>query len=139
MPLTSSLHHLALTAADVAASARVYDLFLIPLGYQRHFDRPHFAGWTGMAPEILMYQATDEHTQSRHTRDAPGLHHIALHADSREHVQNIFQTLKDVEGVNILDAPAEYPHYAPGYYALYFKDLDGIKFEVAHIPNPTGH
>jgi hypothetical protein len=27
--------------------------------------------------------------------------------------------------------PREYPEYTPvGYYALFFKDLDGIKYEI---------
>ncbi len=37
-------------------------------------------------------------------------------------------------GVRVLDAPAEYPQYAPGYYAVYFEDLNGLKFEVVHMP-----
>jgi hypothetical protein len=29
--------------------------------------------------------------------------------------------------------PREYPEYIPpGYYALFFKDLEGIKYEVVH-------
>ena len=33
----------------------------------------------------------------------------------------------------ILDPPAEYP-YAPGYFAVYFADPDGLKFEFAFVP-----
>jgi hypothetical protein len=41
-------------------------------------------------------------------------------------------------GIKVLDAPAEYPQYAPGYYAVYFEDSDGLKFEVVHMPEfPT--
>ncbi len=40
--------------------------------------------------------------------------------------------------IKVLDAPAEYPQYAPGYYAVYFEDADGLKFEVVHMPEfPT--
>ena len=38
-------------------------------------------------------------------------------------------------GARVLDPPAEYPAYAPGYYAVFFGDPDGIKLEVAHIPS----
>jgi len=38
-------------------------------------------------------------------------------------------------GATILDAPAEYP-YSPGYFAVYFTDPDGLKFEFAHAPKP---
>ena len=33
-------------------------------------------------------------------------------------------------GVEILDAPADYPQYAPGYYAVFFADPDGIRLEI---------
>jgi len=36
-------------------------------------------------------------------------------------------------GTTVLDAPAEYP-YSPGYFAVYFTDPDGLKFEFAHAP-----
>lgn len=34
----------------------------------------------------------------------------------------------------ILDRPAEYNHYAPGYYAIFFADPDGLKLELVHMP-----
>ena len=37
-------------------------------------------------------------------------------------------------GGTILDPPREYPHYVPGYYAVFFADPDGIKLELVHIP-----
>ena len=39
-------------------------------------------------------------------------------------------------GADVLDAPAEYPHYAPGYYAVFFADPDGLKLEFVHMPTP---
>jgi hypothetical protein len=38
------------------------------------------------------------------------------------------------ERVVITDAPAEYLHYAPGYYAVFFLDPSGIRWELAYIP-----
>ena len=32
-------------------------------------------------------------------------------------------------GVTVLDPPASYEHYSPGYYAVFFADPDGIKLE----------
>ena len=34
----------------------------------------------------------------------------------------------------ILDPPADYPAYGPGYYALFFADPDGLKLEFVHFP-----
>jgi hypothetical protein len=34
-------------------------------------------------------------------------------------------------GATIVSAPREYPECVPeGYYALFFKDLEGIKYEI---------
>ena len=37
-------------------------------------------------------------------------------------------------GGTVLDAPRDYPEYAPGYYAVFFADPDGIKLELVHLP-----
>jgi hypothetical protein len=36
--------------------------------------------------------------------------------------------------VRVLDAPAEYPQYGSGYYAVFFADPDGIKLEYVFTP-----
>ena len=41
-------------------------------------------------------------------------------------------------GTTIVSPPREYPEYTPpGYYALFFKDPDGIKYEIVHAPEPV--
>ena len=64
-------------------------------------------------------------------RRKPGaLHHLAFKAESRAEVDRLHAELRDI-GATIVSAPREYPEYTPpGYYALYFKDLEGIKYEV---------
>jgi catechol 2,3-dioxygenase-like lactoylglutathione lyase family enzyme len=47
-------------------------------------------------------------------------------------LRKMYGLLKEI-GARVLDAPAEYP-YAPGYFAVYFTDPDGLKFEFAHVP-----
>ena len=38
--------------------------------------------------------------------------------------------LKNI-GATIVTPPQEYPEYVPpGYYALFFKDVEGIKYEI---------
>ena len=37
-------------------------------------------------------------------------------------------------GATILDPPADYPRYGPGYYAVFFSDPDGLKLEYVHWP-----
>ena len=54
-----------------------------------------------------------------HTEQASGIHHIEF-------------LLK--HQVVVTDPPNEYPVYAPGYYAVFFVDQTGIRWELSHTP-----
>ena len=64
-------------------------------------------------------------------RRKPGaLHHLAFKAESRDEVDRLHRELTGI-GATIVSPPREYPDYTPpGYYALFFKDLEGIKYEI---------
>jgi catechol 2,3-dioxygenase-like lactoylglutathione lyase family enzyme len=47
-------------------------------------------------------------------------------------IDAMYNLLKEI-GAQVLDPPAEYP-YSPGYFAIYFTDPDGLKFEFAYVP-----
>jgi len=66
-------------------------------------------------------------------RRKPGsLHHLAFKAKSRAEVDRFYAALKEIDA-KIVSAPREYPEYKPpGYYAVFFKDPDGIKYELVH-------
>jgi len=79
--------------------------------------------------------------QPAHTGDrldpqahATGIHHIALWARSRREVDRFHAGFLVGEGVTVTDAPQAYPVYAPGYYAVFFLDSTGIRWELAHLP-----
>ena len=69
------------------------------------------------------------------SKDRVGLCEICWSAPSRAAVDALAQELGD-HGFDILHAPADYP-YAPGYYAVFFADPDGMKLELVH--NPWGY
>jgi catechol 2,3-dioxygenase-like lactoylglutathione lyase family enzyme len=65
-----------------------------------------------------------------HRRRPGSLHHLAFRARSREEVDTLHGELQAI-GAVIVSPPREYPEYTPsGYYALFFKDLEGIKYEI---------
>jgi glyoxylase I family protein len=66
-------------------------------------------------------------------RYAVGVHHVAFEAVSREAVDGCWEWVLTQEVVTE-SAPKEFPHYAPGYYAAFFYDPDGIKLEVVYEP-----
>ena len=58
---------------------------------------------------------------------------MAWTAESRADVDALHQLLLAI-GAQVLDAPADYPEYAAGYYAVFFADPDGLKLEYVHLP-----
>jgi catechol 2,3-dioxygenase-like lactoylglutathione lyase family enzyme len=69
-----------------------------------------------------------------HRRRPGTLHHLAFRAESRAEVDRLYLDVKGI-GATIVSPPREYPEYTPpGYYALFFKDPEGIKLEIVHAP-----
>jgi len=70
-----------------------------------------------------------------HRRRPGALHHLAFRASSRAEVDALYLELQRI-GATIVTPPRAYPEYTPpGYYAVFFKDPDGIKYEVVHAPH----
>jgi len=61
-----------------------------------------------------------------------GLHHLAFEASSRGAVDERADWLRS-SGAEIESEPQDYT-YAPGYYAVFFFDPDGMKLEIVHVP-----
>ena len=132
MPI-SALHHLDLNVSDLERSCAFYERILTSIGYQRvDYSAPgEPPGFDWLAPahggrfSIGLYPARQ---LASHDRHAPGVHHVALSAPSRDAVDRLHRVLVDMSAT-ILDPPREYPKYEAGYYAVFFLDPDGIKLE----------
>jgi catechol 2,3-dioxygenase-like lactoylglutathione lyase family enzyme len=134
------MNHLALSASDLERSAAFYDRVLGFLGYKRvevaqttqQLMKTRLFAWAGPHGSVTLRPAKEESASRKHDRGAPGLNHFAFNAEGRDDVDRMHEFLKSI-GAEILDAPAEYP-YGQGYYAVYFTDPDGVKFEFVHWP-----
>lgn len=128
-------HHIDLNVRDLGASSRVYGLFLEFLGYTLVRNDEKGCEWDlerdGQRMSLGLRACAPELTDHVHNRYAPGLHHLAWQAESRDAVDRLHRLLID-RGIRILDAPALYPEYSEGYYAVFFEDPDGMKLEVLH-------
>ena len=136
--IRGSLSHVDLTVTDVSRSIPFYDHVLGKLGYKRLLEASASAACWSVADaaggvfSIALQPAKPQSAGKLHDRYAPGLHHLAFHADSRADVDGFFQFLQEIQAI-ILDAPAEYD-YTPAYYAVFFADPDGLKLELVHEP-----
>jgi catechol 2,3-dioxygenase-like lactoylglutathione lyase family enzyme len=130
--MRGQMHHLDVTVSDVARSKPFYELVLGFLGYECVKSTDDIAVWDLRLPDGVAGIAIRRAQHPReHDRYTVGLHHFAWNADSRRDVDRLHRQLVEA-GVTILDAPAEYPQYGAGYYAVFFADPDGLKLEYVH-------
>ena len=70
-----------------------------------------------------------------HQDQAVGINHIALWARNRAEADHFHREFLMTRDIPVTDAPKAYPHYWPGYYAVFFDDpINGIHWELAWIP-----
>ena len=138
--MRGTVNHVDLTVLDPERSLSFYEAVLGFMGYRR--VSAHARGYDfdllrsdGGSCSIGVMRAQSRGRSRRHDRYSPGLHHLAWSADSREDVDGLHELLRKI-GATILDAPAAYPDYGAGYYAVFFADPDGLKLEFVHWPRP---
>jgi glyoxylase I family protein len=136
----ASISHIALTVSDLDRSIEFYDKIFKFMGYLRD-EVPEsirqalgtrLKSWVGPGYSISIRPSRGEFAGRLHDRDAPGFNHMAFYAEDKADIEAMYNLLKEI-GAQILDPPAEYP-YSPGYFAVYFTDPDGLKFEFAYVP-----
>jgi len=66
-----------------------------------------------------------------HRRKPGSLHHLAFNAKSPAEVDALYP-LVVATGAEIVNPPQYYPQHGEKYYALFFKDPEGIKLEIMH-------
>lgn len=133
------IDHIEITVRDVSTAVSFYDRLLPFLGFdlrnrsdtiiEAHekrvvsYEHPRL-GFAITSPRRAFAGETVN-------RRKPGaLHHLAFRAESRADVDRLHLELKAI-GATIVSPPREYPEYTPaGYYAFYFKDPEGIKYEI---------
>ncbi|HEY5410508.1 MAG TPA: VOC family protein [Caulobacteraceae bacterium] len=126
------IDHIVLRVSDFEVSRRFYDRLLSFLGFVEEWDLGGTVGWNNGVTMIWVVEA-DAKGRSRphHTGDI-GFHHYAFELDASEAVDELGDFLKR-EGVEIVDAPADYPSYGEGYRAVFFLDPDGLKLEAMYF------
>ena len=131
--------HIEITVRDMEAAVPFYDKLLPLLGFSlarrssamiETHDK-HVVSYEHPRPGIAITSPRREFAHEVVHRRRPGaLHHLAFKVESRADVDRLHQELRKI-GANVVIPPREFPEYTPpGYYALFFKDPDGIKYEI---------
>ena len=137
-PHRGLLHHLNIVVSDLSRSAPFYGAVFPYLGYERGDHSATFEDWKrwdlGTPHEISIVQVSESLRAVTHVRGAVGHHeHLAFCAADRADVDRFYaEVLRplEVQGLCLVeDPPVECPEYDEGYYATFFFDPDGLKFE----------
>lgn len=133
------IDHIQVTVRDMAAAVPFYDQLLPLLGFSSDSRRSavieaHDFFVVEYSHPLLAFAITSPRAslqaEAVHRRRPGALHHLAFRADSRAEVDRLHHEIKTI-GALIVASPRLYPEYSPaGYYAFFFKDPDGIKYEV---------
>jgi len=133
------IDHIEITVKDMSVAVPFYDRLLPLLGFDvqrkgtaviEEHDK-HVVSYEHPRLGFTLTSPRRAYVGEMINRRKPGaLHHLAFKATSRAEVDRLHSELKEI-GAVIVSPPREYPEYTPpGYYALYFKDLEGIKYEI---------
>ena len=124
--------HVILRVNDVASCLAFYDRLMPFLGLRAVIRTDEFAYYVGGRTALGIGRADAEHASLGHVETAPGIEHLCFRARSREDVDAVYAFLVEL-GADMVRAPQDGP-WAPGYYSLSFRDPEGIRLEVNHVP-----
>lgn len=123
------LHHIEIYVSDLKKSAEFWGLFLEELGYNAFQKWDGGQSWRLGDTYIVFVQTEERFLDVPYHRCGVGLNHLAFHADSRQHVDEMTETLNN-KGINILYKDKHPFAGGADHYALYFEDPDRIKVEL---------
>ncbi|MFB5088344.1 VOC family protein [Psychrobacillus sp. PGGUH221] len=123
------LHHIELYVSDIKKTVDFWSWFLEELGYIPFQEWESGRSWKLGDTYIVFVQTEDRFLDVPYHRCRVGLNHLAFHANSRQHVDEMTIKLKE-KGISIL-YPKKHP-FAGGdnHYTIYFEDPDRIKVEL---------
>ena len=139
------IDHIQITVKDMEVAVPFYDRLLPLLGFDPRrrtsaVIEEHEFHVVEYSHPRLSFAITSPRTAFKddtiHRRKPGALHHLAFRAESRAEVDRLHTELLRI-GAVIVSEPREYPEYTPEhYYALFFKDLEGIKYEIVSTAHP---
>jgi catechol 2,3-dioxygenase-like lactoylglutathione lyase family enzyme len=124
--------HVILRVNRIAECLDFYDRLMPFLGLRPVIHTEEFAYYVGGRTALGIRRADPDHADAHHVESAPGIDHLCFRARQREDVDVLYSFLRGL-GADMVRAPEEGP-WAPGYYSLSFRDPEGIRLEVNHVP-----
>jgi len=134
------IDHIQITVKDMIIAVPFYDKLLPLLGFDLKRKtsaviESHDFFVVEYTHPLLAFAITSPRQAFKddiiHRRKPGALHHLAFKAESRAEVDLLYPRIKEI-GATIVNEPKLYPEHGQNYYALFFKDLEGIKYEIVY-------
>jgi catechol 2,3-dioxygenase-like lactoylglutathione lyase family enzyme len=120
--------HIYLAVSDMVRAEKFYDTVLSLLDFRKGDKAiagdPHRHYFN----RVMQISIRPARSKAAHDPYAPGLHHLCLQIADRDAVDRAHALLTSA-GIKVSE-PALYPEYAEDYYAIFFEDPDGLRFEI---------
>jgi catechol 2,3-dioxygenase-like lactoylglutathione lyase family enzyme len=124
--------HIVLRVSRFDECVAFYDALMPRLGLEAVYRSEGFVYYVGGRTALAIRLPEPELARYTHKELAPGIDHVCFRARSREDVDELYPFLQQIRA-EIVRSPEEGP-WAPGYYSLSFRDPEGIRLEVNHVP-----
>ena len=133
------IDHIQITVQDMRVAEPFYDKLMPLLGFE--IDNKNVAVFDAHELHVVEYShprlgfAISSPRRAFvgdavHRRKPGAVHHLAFRATSRAEVDRLYRGLVAI-GATIVTPPRVHSEYVPApYYALFFKDIEGIKYEI---------
>ncbi len=134
------VHHVEFSVLDYENSIKFYDRMFGWLGYKSFwtldigYRSTYYMARFPFPHSYIGIQPAEQGDRLNHENRATGIHHIALWARSKREVDAFYREFLLNADVAVTESPDDYPAYAPGYYAVFFVDPSGIRWELAYTP-----
>jgi catechol 2,3-dioxygenase-like lactoylglutathione lyase family enzyme len=128
-PRTGLLHHVEIYVSDLKRSNEFWGWFLGRLGYEKVAEWLEGVSYELGDTYLVFVQAEKKHLDVPYHRCRVGLNHLAFHARSRRHVDEMTEELKR-RGARVLYGDRHPYAGGPDYYAVFFEDPDRVKVEL---------
>jgi catechol 2,3-dioxygenase-like lactoylglutathione lyase family enzyme len=124
--------HIILRVSRFEECVAFYNALMPRLGLDAVFRTDEFVYYVGGRTALGIRRPAPELAEHAHAELAPGIDHLCFRARTREDVDALYPFLQEI-GADLVRAPEDGP-WAPGYYSLSFRDPEGIRLEVNHVP-----
>lgn len=116
------MHHIDIHVRDLEATRRLFDPLMRAIGYELRSEYPDYVSyWRGRRrPSIGFIHDTNA---------GSAMMQLAFGAPDRAGVDAAGEVVR-ANGAKKIEGPVIHPEYGDDYYALFFEDADGNRFEI---------